>query len=125
MSAPGDARTLASGPLADKISTRVKALKDPNLTMKSSGSSSPVVSDGAGTSPSPQPPVQAPGRPSEIEGVTNVWLIHPISRRVVDVLAQTPITPNQVSVASVFFAAADFGGLAVVMGSGQGRLIAD
>jgi phosphatidylglycerophosphate synthase len=48
----------------------------------------------------------APGRPSEIEGVTNVWLIHPISRRVVDVLARTAITPNQVSVASVFFAAA-------------------
>lgn len=51
-------------------------------------------------------PAKAPGRPNEIEGVTNVWLIHPISRRVVDVLAKTPITPNQVSVASVFFAAA-------------------
>ncbi|MBS0408393.1 MAG: CDP-alcohol phosphatidyltransferase family protein [Proteobacteria bacterium] len=38
--------------------------------------------------------------------MTNVWLIHPISRRVVDVLAKTAITPNQVSVASVFFAAA-------------------
>ncbi|HEX7761484.1 MAG TPA: CDP-alcohol phosphatidyltransferase family protein [Caulobacteraceae bacterium] len=38
--------------------------------------------------------------------MTNTWLIHPISRRVVDVLAKTPITPNQVSVASVFFAAA-------------------
>ncbi|MGA0602092.1 CDP-alcohol phosphatidyltransferase family protein [Caulobacter sp. KR2-114] len=38
--------------------------------------------------------------------MTNVWLIHPISRRVVDVLERTPITPNQVSVASVVFAAA-------------------
>ena len=48
----------------------------------------------------------APGRPGEIEGVTNVYLIHPLARAVVDVLAKTPVTPNQVSVASVFFAAA-------------------
>jgi len=74
--------------------------------MKSSGSSSPEVSEGA-RKPSEAPPQgAAPGRPNEIEGVTNVWLIHPISRRVVDVLARTPITPNQVSVASVVFAAA-------------------
>ncbi len=48
----------------------------------------------------------APGRPGEIEGVTNTYLIHPLARAVVDVLAKTPVTPNQVSVASVFFAAA-------------------
>ena len=48
----------------------------------------------------------APGRPGEIEGVTNIYLIHPLARAVVDVLAKTPVTPNQVSVASVFFAAA-------------------
>ena len=48
----------------------------------------------------------APGRPGEIEGVTNIYLIHPLARAVVDVLARTPVTPNQVSVASVFFAAA-------------------
>lgn len=74
--------------------------------MKSSGSSSPEVSEGARSTGRTPAPAQAPGRPNEIEGVTNVWLIHPISRRVVDVLARTPITPNQVSVASVFFAAA-------------------
>lgn len=65
-----------------------------------------MVSDGANTGGRGAAPAQAPGRPNEIEGVTNTWLIHPISRRVVDVLAKTPITPNQVSVASVFFAAA-------------------
>ena len=74
--------------------------------MKSSGSSSPEVSEGAKTTTQSTPQGQAPGRPNEIEGVTNVWVIHPISRRVVDVLARTSITPNQVSVASVFFAAA-------------------
>lgn len=88
------------------MNTRAKALKDPNPAMKSSGSSSPQVSEGASAQPRGGAPAGAPGRPSEIEGATNAWLIHPISRRVVDVLAKTPVTPNQVSVASVFFAAA-------------------
>ena len=56
-------------------------------------------------SASPDVVTGAPGRPTEIEEATNRWFIHPISRRVVDVLAKTPITPNQVSVASVFMAA--------------------
>jgi phosphatidylglycerophosphate synthase len=46
----------------------------------------------------------APGRPREIESVTNLWLVHPASRALVDVLTRTPVTPNQVSVASVFAA---------------------
>jgi phosphatidylglycerophosphate synthase len=48
----------------------------------------------------------APGRPTEIEEGTNRFFIHPMSRRVVDVLQNTPVTPNQVSVASMLFAAA-------------------
>ncbi len=48
----------------------------------------------------------APGRPAEIEEGTNRYLIHPVSRALVDVLARSPVTPNQVSVASVFTAAA-------------------
>ena len=47
----------------------------------------------------------APGRPREIEAWTNVHLVHPVSRAVVDVLLNTPVTPNQVSLASVGFAA--------------------
>ena len=43
----------------------------------------------------------APGRPPEIEAPTNRWLVHPVSRALVDRLVRTPITPNQVSVASV------------------------
>ncbi|MHB8527991.1 MAG: CDP-alcohol phosphatidyltransferase family protein [Caulobacteraceae bacterium] len=46
------------------------------------------------------------GRPPEIEAPTNRWLVHPISRALVDLLIRTPVTPNQVSVASVFMAAA-------------------
>jgi len=46
------------------------------------------------------------GRPSEIEATTNRLLVHPVSRALVDLLVLTPITPNQVSVASVFAAAA-------------------
>jgi phosphatidylglycerophosphate synthase len=46
-----------------------------------------------------------PGRPEEIEGVTNRWLIHPVSRALVGLLVATPITPNMVSMASVFAAA--------------------
>jgi phosphatidylglycerophosphate synthase len=48
----------------------------------------------------------APGRPREIEAWTNVRLVHPVSRAVVDVLLATPVTPNQVSLASVACAAA-------------------
>ncbi len=47
----------------------------------------------------------APGRPREIEEASNLYLIHPASRAVVDRLIGTPVTPNQVSVASVFVAA--------------------
>jgi phosphatidylglycerophosphate synthase len=47
-----------------------------------------------------------PGRPQEIEEATNRRLVHPVSRRVVDILMKTAVTPNQVSVASVFMAAA-------------------
>ena len=42
-----------------------------------------------------------PGRPREIESPSNLWLIHPASRALVDVLIRTAVTPNQVSVASV------------------------
>lgn len=48
----------------------------------------------------------APGRPSEIEEASNRFLVHPTSRMIVDVLLKTPVTPNQVSIASVFFAGA-------------------
>ncbi|MBA3810114.1 MAG: CDP-alcohol phosphatidyltransferase family protein [Caulobacteraceae bacterium] len=48
----------------------------------------------------------APGRPVEIEEATNRYLIHPLSRALVDGLARTHVTPDQVSVASVFMAAA-------------------
>ena len=47
----------------------------------------------------------SPGRPREIEAWTNVRLVHPVSRAVVDVLVATPVTPNQVSLASVACAA--------------------
>jgi phosphatidylglycerophosphate synthase len=48
----------------------------------------------------------APGRPREIEAPSKLWLIHPASRALVDVLVRTPVTPNQVSVASVAAAGA-------------------
>jgi len=48
----------------------------------------------------------APGRPREIEEASNRYLIHPVSRALVDRLIRTPVTPNQVSVASVFVAGA-------------------
>jgi phosphatidylglycerophosphate synthase len=47
----------------------------------------------------------APGRPREIEAWTNVHLVHPVSRAVVNLLLATPVTPNQVSLASVACAA--------------------
>ncbi len=106
----GGRKNASAWPYAEQANPAREAPKDPKPAMKSSGSSSPTVSDGAQAALEPggqdAAPAPAPGRPNEIEGVTNVWLIHPISRRVVDVLAKTPITPNQVSVASVFFAAA-------------------
>ncbi len=48
----------------------------------------------------------APGRPREIEAETNLLFVHPASRALVDRLVRTPLTPNQVSIASVAFAAA-------------------
>ncbi|MGI9169295.1 MAG: CDP-alcohol phosphatidyltransferase family protein [Caulobacteraceae bacterium] len=54
----------------------------------------------------PAPPVAAPGRPKEIEEATNLWLVHPLSRVLVDRLIGTPATPDQVSLASVLAAAA-------------------
>lgn len=51
-----------------------------------------------------QTPVEgaAPGRPSEIEAPSNIHLVHPASRRLTDLLERTAVTPNQVSIASVF-----------------------
>ncbi|MGH7017637.1 MAG: CDP-alcohol phosphatidyltransferase family protein [Caulobacteraceae bacterium] len=46
-----------------------------------------------------------PGRPAEIEAPTNRWLVHPVSRAIVDKLVTTRATPNQVSAASVLAAA--------------------
>lgn len=48
----------------------------------------------------------APGRPKEIEAATNIYFVHPASRALVDRLVTTPLTPNQISIASVAFAAA-------------------
>ena len=47
----------------------------------------------------------APGRPGEVEEATNRYLVHPVSRALVDVLIKTKATPNQVSVGSVAAAA--------------------
>jgi phosphatidylglycerophosphate synthase len=47
----------------------------------------------------------APGRPDEIESASNRLLVHPLSRAVAGTLAATPVTPNQVSMASVAAAA--------------------
>jgi phosphatidylglycerophosphate synthase len=44
----------------------------------------------------------APGRPLEIEAPSNRHLVHPTSRLVAEWLETTPVTPNQVSIASVF-----------------------
>jgi phosphatidylglycerophosphate synthase len=60
-------------------------------------------SDSLASPAAPTPP--APGRPAEIEEPTNRYLVHPLSRAVATALIRTPITPNQVSVASVFMAA--------------------
>src|SRR5258708_16958751 len=51
-----------------------------------------------------QTPVEgdAPGRPREIEAPSNLYLVHPASRRLTDLLERTAVTPNQVSIASVF-----------------------
>jgi phosphatidylglycerophosphate synthase len=47
-----------------------------------------------------------PGRPREIEAISNLYLVHPAARALVDWLQHTQVTPNQVSVASVAAAAA-------------------
>jgi phosphatidylglycerophosphate synthase len=44
---------------------------------------------------------KAPGRPPEIEAASNRLFIHPVSRAIAGALARTPVTPNQVSAASV------------------------
>ncbi len=49
---------------------------------------------------SPDHASPAPGRPLEIEEPLNRAIVHPLARAVVDRLVATPITPNQVSVAS-------------------------
>ena len=54
----------------------------------------------------PTAPSPAPGRPLEIEEWTNRYVVHPLSRRLVDVLEPTGITPNAVSVLGVVMAAA-------------------
>ncbi|HEY5070469.1 MAG TPA: CDP-alcohol phosphatidyltransferase family protein [Caulobacteraceae bacterium] len=51
----------------------------------------------------------APGRPQEIEEPTNRYLVHPLSRALVSRLVTSPVTPNQVSFASVAAAAAAAG----------------
>ncbi|HEV2365547.1 MAG TPA: CDP-alcohol phosphatidyltransferase family protein [Caulobacteraceae bacterium] len=48
----------------------------------------------------------APGRPAEIEDPTNLALVHPLARALARALIGTPVTPNQVSAASVIPAAA-------------------
>jgi phosphatidylglycerophosphate synthase len=45
-----------------------------------------------------------PGRPREIEERLNLYLIHPLSWRLVRVLLSTPITPNAVSVSGAVMA---------------------
>lgn len=56
----------------------------------------------------PETPVEgaAPGRPREIEAPSNRYLVHPASRRLTDLLERTAVTPNQVSIASVFVSGA-------------------
>ncbi|HEY5288892.1 MAG TPA: CDP-alcohol phosphatidyltransferase family protein [Caulobacteraceae bacterium] len=44
----------------------------------------------------------APGRPLEIEAASNVYLVHPAARALATYLSRTAVTPNQVSIASVF-----------------------
>jgi phosphatidylglycerophosphate synthase len=56
--------------------------------------------------PHGQAAAPAPGRPREIEEWTNLKIVHPLSRALVDVLIPTGITPNAVSVAGVLVAAA-------------------
>ncbi len=55
---------------------------------------------------SPGIEVHRPGRPAEIEAFTNRVLVHPVSRRLADLLIATPVTPDMVSMASVAAAAA-------------------
>jgi len=52
------------------------------------------------TQPVPQPdPAQRPQRPAELEDWLNARLYHPLSWRLAQRLAPTPITPDMVSVA--------------------------
>ena len=63
-----------------------------------------VVKSSLSFDPAPKP--ASNGRPAEIEEVSNAVLIHPLARALVGALLHTPVTPNQVSIASVFAAAA-------------------
>ena len=56
-------------------------------------------------------PAPDAGRPVEIEEPSNRYFVHPLARWLVDRLLSTPVTPNQVSVASVFTAAAAAGAI--------------
>ena len=47
-----------------------------------------------------------PGRPREIEELANLYLIHPLSRRLVRLLLPSAVTPNAVSVFGAIVAAA-------------------
>jgi phosphatidylglycerophosphate synthase len=53
----------------------------------------------------PPPPPRAPGRPPEIEEWTNLRLVHPLSRRLVEALIPTGVSPNAVSMMGVVMAA--------------------
>jgi phosphatidylglycerophosphate synthase len=83
---------LAPDPGCHKPVTREGAL-EPKAGMESSAVSSLAVE------------APAPGRPTEIEDPSNLYLIHPMSRAVAGWLVPTPVTPNMVSVSSVAFAA--------------------
>ena len=65
-----------------------------------------VIEEASRAVPAPAPSSQAaPGRPAEIEEGSNRFLIHPMSRALVNRLIATPVTPNQISVSSMVAAA--------------------
>ncbi len=84
--------------LAFGVGCHKTAIRDPPLESKPTMMSIAKREPGA--------PSIAPGRPLEIEATTNRYIVHPASRALVDRLVGTRITPNQVSVSSVFVAVA-------------------
>jgi len=82
--------------LAFGVGCHKTAIRDPPLESKPTMMSIAKREPGA--------PVSAPGRPPEIEDPTNRYFVHPTSRALVDRLVGTRITPNQVSMSSVFVA---------------------